>query len=354
MRDRRAIKILVVDDRPDIRLLLAEFLSIEGYTVIQASDADQAVRLAQDENPVLIIMDIMMPGRDGLSAVQEIRSRDTEVGIIMLTASSTEMHAIRALQAGADDYMHKPFEPTELNARVRSAIERSELRKENQRLQERLAAILEHYLPQPVAQALIVAPEMPHLGGERHEVTILFADLRGFTSFTTMTPPDELVLHLNRYLSAAAEAILKYNGTVDKFLGDGMMAIFNAPALDQDHVLNAVRAALEVHKQVGVMCAADGQRRSGGFDLRFGVGIHTGEAIVGNIGAARLMNYTAVGDTVNVTKRLEEHAMPGQILVSQAVVDALGGRLVVEALDPVEVSGRTERLPVFQILGIVD
>jgi adenylate cyclase len=341
-------RILVVDDREDTRLLLREFLRIDGYESIEAADADQAVALAFSEKPSVILMDIMMPGRDGLSAIQEIRASDSLVGIVVLTAFSTEQYAIRALQVGADDYMHKPFEIPELRAKVKMVLDRQALRKENQRLQARMSALLEHYLPAPVAQRLIDAPEMPRLGGERQVVTTLFADLRGFSRFTTQTPPEELIQHLNAYLSVAAEAILKHKGTVDKFLGDGIMATFNVPVPDEDHWVNAVRAALEIHQQVRTMSAESTRA----MNLQFGVGIHTGEAIVGNIGAASLMNYTAIGDSVNMTKRLEEYAKPGQTLVSRSMVEALGDRVSVRPLEPVKIKGLLEPEPVFEVLGI--
>ncbi len=345
---------LIVADRPEIRLLLSEFLRLEGYLPLEALDSEQAIQLTREEKPAVILMDIMMPGRDGLSAIQEIRTWDSSVGIIVLTAFSTEQHAIRALQVGADDYMHKPFEPVELRTKVAMVLEKRNLREENRQLQAKMAALLEHYLPQPVAQRLIRSPEMPHLGGERQEITVLFADLRGFTSFTAMTPPEELVAHLNRYLSAAAEAVLRHNGMVDKFLGDGIMALFNAPIADENHLLNAVRAALSIHKEVERMQAQNQSCSPENIPLQFGIGIHTGEAIVGNIGAACLMSYTAVGDVVNVTKRLEEYAGPGQTLASQAVVNSVGDKLIVQALAPVPIKGKTEPQPVFQVWGITD
>jgi DNA-binding response OmpR family regulator len=219
------VKVLVVDDKTDIRLLLCEFLHIEKYQTIQAAHADEAVQLAAAEKPALIFMDVMMPGRDGLSAIEEIRRKDPVVGIIVMTAYSTEQRAVRSLQVGADDYMHKPFEPSELRLKANSVLSRYKLRQENQRLQQRLTDILGRYMPAPVAQRLINAPEMPRLGGERQTITILFADLRGFTAFASVTPPEKVVQYLNKYLSAAAGPILNHNGTLDKFLGDGMTLV---------------------------------------------------------------------------------------------------------------------------------
>jgi class 3 adenylate cyclase len=132
-----------------------------------------------------------------------------------------------------------------------------------------------------------------------------------------------------------------------------MMAMFNAPIPDDDHVMSAVRAALGIHKRINALWTeADPAARN--IKLEFGIGIHTGEAIVGNIGAASLMNYTAIGDSVNMTKRLEESARPSQTLVSQAVVQAVGGRIKVNALEPVRVKGHTEPEPVFQVVEILE
>lgn len=342
--------VLVVDDQPDIRGLLSEVMRAEGYRVLEASSGDQAVSLTRENTPDLILMDIMMPGRDGLSAVEEIRTRSSDIGIIVLTAFSTEQHVIRALQVGADDYMHKPFDPRELRTKVKTALEKCALRRENRRLQDKLAALLEQYLPQPVVQRLINSPDLPHLGGERQEITVLFADLRGFTDFTMLTPPEELILRLNRYLSIAAECILNRGGMVDKFMGDGVMAIFNAPLPDVNHLVNAIRAASDIHARVAMENAA--VENGYGLKLEFGIGIHTGEAIVGNIGAASLMNYTAIGDVVNMTKRLEELALPGQTLVTQAVVDELGERLKVVPLPPLMVKGRSTPQVFFQMLSL--
>ncbi len=343
-------KVLVVDDRADVRTFLCEFMRIEGFTPLEAASADEAILIARQERPALILMDIMMPGRDGLSAVQEIRADDDKVGIIVMTAFSTEQRAVRAMQVGADDYMHKPFDMEQLQVKTRAVLQKNWLRVENSSLYERLEAILSRYMPTPVADRLIRAPELPRLGGERQEVTLLFADLRGFSAFTAQASPEDLLRILNHYLSVATEAILAENGTVDKFLGDGVMAIFNAPLRDPDHMLHAVQAALAIQRNVASLESPSGLLEP----LQFGVGIHTGEAIVGNIGAAQLMSFTAVGDPVNLAKRLEEAAKPGQIIVSEQIVQALGERLVTRALEPVIVKGIKDPVLPFEVVSLCE
>jgi adenylate cyclase len=341
-------RVLIVDDRADIRLFLRDFLYAEGFSTLEAADADQATRTARAQRPALILMDIMMPGRDGLSAVQEIRTEDDIVGIIVMTAYGTEERAVRAMQVGADDYMRKPFDLAELHAKTRTVLEKYQLRVENRRLHERLQVILGHYMPLTVADRLIHAPGLPSLGGERQEVTMLFADLRGFTSFAANAVPEDLLQHLNRYLTIATEAVLSENGTVDKFLGDGVMAIFNAPLRDSEHVFHAVNSAIKIQRNVEVLDPPD----TASEPLRFGVGIHTGEVVVGNIGAAQLMSYTAVGDTVNIAKRLEENAGPGQIIVSEIVTQILGHRLLTRSAGSITVKGHDDPFNLFKVIAL--
>ena len=343
-------RILIVDDRSDMRTFLKEFMHLEGFETVEAVDGDEAIEMSRQKQPAVILMDIMMPGRDGLSAVQEIRAEDDKVGIIVMTAYGTEQRAVRAMQMGADDYMHKPFDMQELQTKTRAVLQKNWLRIENYNLHERLETILSRYMPVTVADRLIRAPEMPKLGGERQEVTLLFADLRGFTTFAATAAPEDLLQHLNRHLTMATEAILAENGTVDKFLGDGVMAIFNAPLRDSEHVFHAVQAAIAIQKSA--------ENVNSPYELlgpmRFGMGIHTGEAVVGNIGAAQLMSYTAIGDAVNVAKRLEESARPGQIIVSNQVVQCLGARVLTKPLEPVVLKGVKDPMPVFEVIGLND
>jgi len=144
-------KILIVDDRSDIRSFLSEFMHLEGFETIEAVDGDQAIELSRQQQPAVILMDIMMPGRDGLSAVQEIRAEDDKVGIIVMTAYGTEQRAVRAMQVGADDYMHKPFDMEELQTKTRAVLQKNWLRIENYNLHERLETILSRYMPTTVA-----------------------------------------------------------------------------------------------------------------------------------------------------------------------------------------------------------
>jgi adenylate cyclase len=178
-------------------------------------------------------------------------------------------------------------------------------------------------------------PDSIHLGGQRSEITTVFADIRGYTAFSQSTSPEALVSVLNRYLSVAADALLAEGGTIDKFLGDAVMAWFNAPVPQEDHTLCALRAAVAIRRAV----AGVHDRLPPELHLSFGIGIHVGEALLGLVGTNQRVDYTAVGESVNVAKRLQEHAGAGQILVSRQVADCVVGRAVLQPVPAIEAEG---------------
>lgn len=188
------------------------------------------------------------------------------------------------------------------------------------------------------------------LGGQRREITVLFADLRGFTSFSETSQPEELVSVLNCYLAAAAEAVLKEEGTVDKFLGDAVMAWFNAPVPQPDHALRAVRAALAIREIVNRFH----QEMQTTAPLSFGIGIHVGDAILGLIGSEKRMDYTAIGDSVNIAKRVQENAAPGQILITDPVYRLVKDVIHAQQAEPIRAKGKREPLPVFELFGLME
>jgi PAS domain S-box-containing protein len=222
-------------------------------------------------------------------------------------------------------------------------------REREARAREQLQAMLQRYLSPSVAQKLAAMPASAlTLGGERQEITVLFADLRGFSTLVEQTPPEEMVHVLNRYLGLAVDAIFAEEGTLDKFLGDAILAFFNAPVRQPDHLMRALRAALAIQEKV---------RRSWDtfpepFRLQFGIGISAGEAIVGHIGTEDRMDFTAVGDCVNVAERLQEVAEPGQILVSHAVYERVKDVVDVRSVQSVTLRGRQTRILAYELLGL--
>lgn len=344
--------VLIVDDEPEALNLVRRLLEADGFRVHIAEDGETALDLFERVHPELVLLDILLPTIDGIELLKVMRARDPVPAIVMVSALTSERIMLESMLAGADEYISKPFPIKEMRIRIRKALEKARLRRENLRLQqelneanERLRALFERYMPTPVAERLMAAPTLPDLGGTRQVITVLFADVRGFTALSEQLPPDELMDLLNTYLSEATEAIITYGGTLDKFMGDGVMAFFNAPVLQEDHALRAVATALEIHRRVAVNGPAVNGKR-----LSFGIGIHTGDAVVGNVGSRYLMNYTALGDSVNVAKRLQEMAAPDQVLVSEATYRLVEPYVAKgEALGLQRLQGRQEPVAVFAI-----
>jgi len=190
-------------------------------------------------------------------------------------------------------------------------------------------------------------PSSLKLGGQRREVTIFFADIRGFTGFSETVEPEHLVTVLNHYLAAAADAVLDQDGTVDKFQGDAVMAWFNAPVPQPDHTLRAVRAAIAMRDAVA--------RLNDDLDtdekLSFGIGIHTGEAVLGLIGTEKRLDYTAIGDSVNTAKRIQENAAGGQILMSCAAYERVKDLVKTRPCSSILAHGKREPIQVVELIG---
>lgn len=211
---------------------------------------------------------------------------------------------------------------------------------------ERMRELFRRYLAPSVAERLLNSPEAVQLGGSREDVTILFADVRGFSGFSERHTPEEVVAMLNHYLALATQEIFNELGTLDKFLGDGVMAIFGAPVPVPNAEMAAVRAALAMRASL------DRLRNDTGVRVGFGIGLNAGQCVVGNIGTAQLMNYTAIGDVVNVAARLQAEARSGEILISQGALERVKDAVVVEELSDIYVKGRAVPVTTYKLLGL--
>ncbi len=222
---------------------------------------------------------------------------------------------------------------------------RRQLEKEKQAEEEK-RLLLGRFFSEAVREEILRNPEAAEkLAGVRKEISVLFADIRGYTSLSEDTPPETLVALLNRYLELATQAIRVCEGTVDKYIGDALMALFNAPTDQADHAERAVWAAIALQGSVVRVNLPDGRKAS------FGVGVNTGEAVAGYIGTPDLMSYTAIGDAVNVAARLQASAGPGEIVISEATYQRVRDVFAVERLGPLEVRGRREPVVAYRVLG---
>ncbi len=221
------------------------------------------------------------------------------------------------------------------------------LRVAKERESANIRGAFERFVPASVVDIVLSQPENLQLGGKRQEISVLFADIRGYTAWSENAPPEKVVEMLNDYLSLAAEVVLGWEGTLDKFFGDGLMAIFNAPQEQPDHVHRAADAAL------ALMRAANEINQRRGYKLMYSVGVNVGEAVVGYIGTDRAMNYTAIGDVVNLAKRMQESAAPGQIVVEEAIIKRLGRLAQARPLGEMPIRGRKNRAYVYELQGLI-
>ncbi|MFC3770347.1 CHASE2 domain-containing protein [Paenibacillus sp. GCM10012303] len=212
----------------------------------------------------------------------------------------------------------------------------------------RVTGIFGRFVPKAVVDQMLASGNEVKLGGERMDISLVFVDIRGFTTLSEKLEPEQVIQFLNEYLDVCTKAVFKYNGTLDKFIGDGVMAMFGAPVKYDNHAEMAVRAALEMKKQTASLEERLMQKL--GFTVRFGIGINCGPAIVGNIGSEELrLDYTAIGDTVNLAARLESNAKPGQILISEAMYERVKELFEIESMGEIKVKGKELPVNIYQV-----
>ena len=227
------------------------------------------------------------------------------------------------------------------NARVYKQLELTK-DQEKEMIRERF----EMYVAPSVVQRILSDPDAVRLGGVRQPITVLFADLHGFSALSERMAPEDLVVVLNRYISIIAQTIMAHEGTIDKFLGDGVMAFFNAPLPQPDHALRAAATALHLQDEI----AKFHRRLTPDQQMKLRIGISTGEAVVGNVGTSRALNYTAIGSAVNLARRLQENAEPGQILISEGTLHMIYDRAEVRSLGPMPMRGQQREEHIFELL----
>ncbi len=350
----RPPEILIADDDHFIRDLLETYLTDAGCNVSAFVNGEEAWEAVQTINPDLVLLDIRMPKMDGLTVCRKLKSNpETQfIPVVIVTALDAEDEELNAIEVGADDFITKPFNSVILLTRVRSLLRLKRLHDDLESRNELLGQVLNRYVDHEIADVILTDPDRHlKLGGETREITVLFADLREFTQFSASRPAPQVVDILNLVFNEMVELVYENKGTFDKFLGDAIMAFYGAPISGENDACRALRTALEMQE-----CFKRLQAEAPDQLLRLlglGAGIHSGEAIVGNIGSERLMDYTVIGDTVNVARRLQESAKPGEILISDTTYQ-LVPQAEVEFLGPQYLHGRDSLVDVYTLLGLPD
>ncbi len=372
MNDTSPVKarVLVVDDQPPNVRLLEAILSPRGYDVRTASSGEEALAALEADDMDLVLLDIVMPGMDGYQVCREIRERPgtAYLPVVMVTASGDEQK-IKALEAGADDFLTKPVNKNELLARVASlarikryqdTIKRQsdELTAWNQELEGRVASQvseiermgrLRRFLAPQLAELILDSGDESFLESHRREIVVVFCDLRGFTTFAEASEPEEVMSVLEEFHAALGDLIFRFEGTLERFTGDGLMVFFNDPVRCDDGPARAIRMSVAMRTRVRGLAEAWARQ---GHDLALGIGIAQGFATLGRIGFEGRHDYAAIGSVTNLASRLCDVAKPWQILVTERVFSTAGPLAVGEDAGTRELRGFSRSVHVFDLKGI--
>ena len=355
MNENNKRNVLIVDDEPNVAMLVKTILVAEGYQTTLAENGQEALDSIKESKPDLILMDVMMPKKNGFEVCQELKSnKDTQfIPVVLITGLSKKEDRIAGIEAGADDFLNKPIDKRELIVRARSLLRIKSLHDEIEARNLLLNNILKRYVAEEVYTQILKDPEKHlKLGGEKRRVTILFADIRGFSTFSEQRKPEEIVEFLNNTFSALIKIIFKYNGVFDKYLGDGVMAYYETPEDHPQNVMNVLYTAREMQK---VFAGLYGNAAHEDFSsLGIGIGINTGNVFVGNIGSEKMMEHTVIGDAVNISQRLQSMATSNQILISDSTYQMIHGRISVNEMPSLHLKGRQQEVTAYELIDILE
>jgi class 3 adenylate cyclase/CheY-like chemotaxis protein len=364
-------RILIVDDNATNRVILKTRLEVHGYDLLEAADGAQALAVVQECCPDLILLDVMMPKIDGIEVCRRLK-RDPAfpfVSVIMVTAKADSKDVVAGLEAGADEYLAKPIDQLALVARVKSALRLKELHDRvvaqaadlaawNQELERRVAeqvkeverlGRLKRFLAPQIADAIVSSGSDSVLESHRREITVVVCDLRGFTAFSHFAAPEDVMAVLSEYQAGLGMLVDKFEGTVERFTGDGMMVWFNDPLPCADPCVRAARMGIEMKDCVAALAA---KWRKVDHDLGFAVGMAHGYATLGRIGFDRRFDYAAVGMVVNLAARLCGEARDGQILIDSRVRAAIEHFAAVEPVGELTLKGFNRPIRAFNLTGV--
>jgi class 3 adenylate cyclase len=355
--------ILVVDDNATNRDIIVTRLEAHGYATLQAGDGAEALTAAACHRPDLVLLDVMMPNLNGIEACRRLKEEagNSFLPVILVTALADTKDIVAGLEAGADEYLTKPIDQAALVARVRSVLRIKGLHDEvqawnrtlEQRVREQVAEIertarLKRFLAPQVAQ-LVSSGDDSVLASHRREVTVVFCDLRDFTAFAEAAEPEEVTSILHEYHAALGALINKYEGTVERFAGDDILVLFNAPLLCPEPSLQAVRMAVEMRGQVAQRMV---KWRGRGHRLGFGIGIAHGFATMGCIGFEGRFQYSATGTVANLASRLCDEARDGQILIDEVVCAAVAALAEIEPVGELPLKGLSRPVDAFNVVRL--
>jgi len=362
-------RILIVDDNETNRCLLTARLGAEGYETTEAENGERALAVAHEVAPDVVLLDVMMPKIDGFEVCRRMKGDPTLgfVPIVMVTARTDSKDVVTGLNAGADEYLTKPIDHAALVARVRSMLRIKELHDRveaqavelaswNRMLEQRVAEQLEQiervsrlkrFLSPQIAELILSSSTYEPLASHRRQVTIVFGDLRGFTAFAEIAEPEEVMTVMREYHATLGSLIHEFEGTLERFLGDGIMVIFGDPIPCPDPCERAVQMAVAMRGRLSELSSKWRRERH---ELGFGVGIAYGYATLGAIGFEGRSEYSAIGTVVNLAARLCAEARDGQILIDSKVRAALDRRATAEPVGELTLKGLRRPIAAYNVI----
>lgn len=322
--DQETGTILVVDDNENNRDMLSRRLQRCGYTLEVAENGQEALEQIEKHVFDIILLDAMMPVLDGIETLKILRQKYSvnELPVIMATAKNHSDDIVEALRLGANDYVTKPLDFPVVLARTRTHIALKRAHAEIKTLAQDLDIrnrfirnLFGRYVNDEVVDTLLTSPQALKLGGENRKVTVIMTDIRGFTALSERLSPEDLISILNSYFEVMIDIVFKYNGTIDEFIGDGILITFGAPVQRDDDSQRAIACALDM--QLAMTGFNESNRSKGLPELEIGIGINTGEVVAGNVGSERRAKYSVIGRHVNLAARVESYTTGGQVLISE-------------------------------------
>ena len=363
--------VLVVDDNEMNRDMLCHLLQAEGRQTAVAENGRQALETIKEKPFDLVLLDIMMPEMDGYQVLEQLKSDAAlrDIPVIVLSALDEIDSVVKCIEMGAEDYLPKPFDPVLLRARIGACLEKKRLRDQevrhiqelaewNQTLTEKVRQQVEEqarlgrlrrYLTPQIAKLIFSSGDDTRLESHRREITVVFLDLRGFTMFSDSAEPEDVMELLRSYHAEMGKLVFKFEGTLERFTGDGIMVFFNDPIPCEEHTEKAVRMALEMRDRVKELRVGWLKK---GYDLDLGVGLTAGYATLGNIGFEGRMDYGAVGNVTNLASRLCGEAKPGQIIISQRLLGTVEDLIEVEPVGELVLKGLHRPITAYNVLRL--
>jgi adenylate cyclase len=368
---RTPARILIADDNLDNLDIFRTRLAVHDYEVLTAVDGEEALSVAREKKPDLVLLDIMMPKMDGIDVCRQLKADPSLpfMPIIMITAKTGAQDVVTALDAGADEYLTKPVDHGALVARVKSMLrikaltdtvqaQSTKLSEWNATLEKRvsdqlsqlesLSRLKRFFSPQLVEAILTGGAEDP-LATHRREVVVVFLDLRGFTAFAETSEPEEVMGVLREYHAEMGKLILQHEGTLERFTGDGMMIFFNDPVVVPNPAERALRMAMAMRERVNDI--SRGWRKHG-HDLSLGIGIAKGYATIGAIGFEGRLDYGAVGTVTNLAARLCGEAKGGQIMTNRKTLSEVEHLVEAESVGALPLKGFAKPVPAFSVTAL--